>query len=111
MKHLFKIVVLIVLPVFSIAQTVNKTTIALDNTPAKEHVSMITNTEFALAGESIYYSFFAFEGNNTSTISKIGYVELIAPDKTIVLSDKLKLNKGIAQGDFFITNKNKNRSL
>jgi hypothetical protein len=106
MKHFFKIIVLLILPVFSIAQTVNKATIELNNiTIAKEHVNIITNTEFVLAGESIYYSFFAFEGDKTSTISKIGYVELVGADKTIILSDKLRLNKGIAQGDFFIPTK------
>lgn len=106
MKHFFKIIVLFVLPVLSIAQTVNKTAVGLQNIPiGEEHVTIITNTEFALVGESIYYSFFAFEGNTPSTISKIGYTELVAADKTVILSEKLRLKNGNAQGGFFIPTK------
>ncbi len=106
MKYIFKIIILLILPVFCIAQTVNKTNVELQNIPiGEEYVNIITNTEFALVGESIYYSFFAFEGNRPSSISKIGYVELIAADKTVILSDKLRLKDGVAQGDVFIPSK------
>lgn len=69
-----------------------------------EHIYVHANTNTLLTGESCYYNLYCLNsGNNTaSAISKVAYIELIDTDKKSVLKQKIHLNNGIAQGDFFI---------
>lgn len=61
------------------------------------------NTLTPLAGETIYYKFYSLDINNTlSTISKVGYIELINDSYEVVLTQKIELKKSIGYGDIFI---------
>ncbi|WP_452598961.1 hypothetical protein [Pontimicrobium sp. MEBiC01747] len=106
MKNLFKISILFLLPLFITGQEITTKKVTLNHIPIhKERVNIITNTEFLLTGESIYYSFHVFEGDNLSTISKIGYVELVGANKNQIIKHKLRLKNGMAQGDIFVPTK------
>ncbi len=56
------------------------------------------------SGEYLYYSFHCFNAQNSrsSTISKVGYVALVNEDREYVLEQKIKLDRGVGQGDFFV---------
>lgn len=60
---------------------------------------------FIFAGEYVYYSFQCFNAQNSrpSNVSKVGYVALVNESKNFVLEQKIKLDKGLGQGDFFVT--------
>ncbi|GAA4272162.1 hypothetical protein U6A24_11700 [Aquimarina gracilis] len=62
------------------------------------------NTTLLFAGEYLYYRLYCFNGesNLLSEISKIAYVELIDEKKKVVFKQKVKLENGLGQGDFFI---------
>ncbi|MGB5555318.1 MAG: hypothetical protein WBM83_11715 [Flavobacteriaceae bacterium] len=55
-------------------------------------------------GEYLVYSVYCINAYsyNLSEVSKIGYVELVSEKGELVFSHKLRLEKGRAQGDFFI---------
>ncbi|UII75801.1 hypothetical protein LV716_16285 [Flagellimonas sp. HMM57] len=75
----------------------------LDDT-GRERVFIHYNTSFALVGEYLYYKFYCLETktNRFSNISKIGYIELIAENGERVFKQKVRLDKGLGQGDFFL---------
>ncbi|MEM7487005.1 MAG: hypothetical protein AAF348_17495 [Bacteroidota bacterium] len=75
----------------------------LDNT-GQERVFIHYNTSFALVGEYLYYKFYCLETktNRLSNISKIGYVELIGENGERIFKQKVRLDKGLGQGDFFL---------
>ncbi|MEO0570936.1 MAG: hypothetical protein AAF039_04470 [Bacteroidota bacterium] len=56
-------------------------------------------------GEYLYYGFQCFNAQNSrpSAVSKVGYVALINENREYVLEQKIKLDKGLGQGDFFIS--------
>lgn len=56
-------------------------------------------------GEYLYYSFQCFNAQNSrpSSVSRVGYVALINENKEYVLEQKIKLDKGLGQGDFFVS--------
>jgi len=62
------------------------------------------NTTTVVTGETLYCKLYCLNpSNNTpSTISKIAYIELIEKTQKSVLKQKLYLDNGKAQGDFFI---------
>ncbi len=70
----------------------------------KEKTFIEINNEILVAGESLYYKFFCLlqNDNTLSNISKIAYVELIDNEHNKLFNHKIKLEKGIAYGDFFI---------
>jgi hypothetical protein len=69
----------------------------------RETVHLSFNANMFLVGETLYYNFFCLTDNNTpSSISKIGYVELIGENGEILFKHKLKLEDGLSSGDFFI---------
>ncbi|WP_417558844.1 hypothetical protein [Mesoflavibacter zeaxanthinifaciens] len=81
---------------------------SLDNSnsfSSQEKPILQTNTDFVLVGEYVYYKLFTVTNNSLSTVSKIGYVELVNAKKEVVLSHKLKLNNGVGYSDFFIPSK------
>lgn len=71
---------------------------------AQEKVYINHTGPLALTGEYVYYSFSCFntQTNRVSDISKLGYVSLVNSKGEFVLTQKLKLDKGLAQGDFFL---------
>jgi len=75
----------------------------LDNTP-EETVLIHTNTNLSFAGEYLYYKFYCVlsESLIPSTLSKVGYVDLINEHKEIVFQHKLALTNGTGFSEFFI---------
>lgn len=71
---------------------------------AQEKVYINHTGPMALTGEYIYYSFSCFntQTNRVSNISKLGYVSLVNSNGEFVFTQKLRLDKGLAQGDFFL---------
>ena len=72
--------------------------------PAKEKIFIHLNSTFFLTGENLFYKIYCLnaETNTLSKISKISYVELVAKNKNVVFSHKIRLESGLGQGDFFI---------
>jgi hypothetical protein len=70
---------------------------------AQEKVVVQPNETLLFAGESMYYTLYCFDAktNNYSNNSKIAYVELVG-ENTIVFKQKIKLIKGVGNGDFFV---------
>lgn len=74
------------------------------DTKINETIFITPNTNSYLTGETLRYKLFCIDKiNNTASIySKIAYVELIDSNKKSVFIHKLFLEKGNANGDFFI---------
>ncbi len=74
------------------------------NSIPREKAFIEINDEVLVAGEPLYYKLFCLiQNDNTfSKISKIAYVELIDKEYNKLFKHKIKLEKGIAYGDFFI---------
>ncbi|GAB5475848.1 MAG: hypothetical protein Mars2KO_39470 [Maribacter sp.] len=70
----------------------------------KETVFIHFNDALLLSGEYLYYSFFCLESQNLtpSPVSKIGYVTMLGKNNKLVFQQKIKLNHGAGQGDFFV---------
>ena len=70
----------------------------------QESVFVHYNTNLLFAGEQFLYKIYCFndESKKLSNISKIGYIELITKDKSIVFRHKIRLEAGLGDGDFFI---------
>ncbi|UZO79789.1 hypothetical protein NBT05_12605 [Aquimarina sp. ERC-38] len=69
-----------------------------------ERIFMHVNSTFFLPGETIYYKMYCLSNQTKklSSLSKIAYVELINEDKSILFTQKIKMNNGVGQGDYFI---------
>ena len=69
-----------------------------------EKVYLSTSEKLVFAGEYLYYGFYCFNAQNSrfSTISKVGYVALVNAEKSYVFEQKLRLDKGLGQGEFFV---------
>ena len=69
-----------------------------------ETVFVHSNATTFVSGETLFYQLYCLnpENNIPSTISKIGYVELLDNKKASVFKHKLFLEDGIGQGDFFV---------
>jgi len=57
------------------------------------------------AGEYVYYAFQCFNAQNSrlTEVSKVGYVALVDENREYVLEQKIKLDGGLGQGDFFVS--------
>lgn len=57
------------------------------------------------SGEYLYYAFHCFnaQSNKLTNISKVAYVALVDEKQNYIFEHKIKLTKGLGQGDFFIT--------
>jgi hypothetical protein len=55
-------------------------------------------------GEYLYYAFYCFnaQNNRASDISFVGYVALVNQQGEYVLEQKVRLQKGMSHGDFFV---------
>ncbi|WP_271766346.1 hypothetical protein [Aquimarina algiphila] len=62
------------------------------------------NTSLLFVGEYLYYNVYNFTTNDKllSTLSKIAYVILVNEKGEPVFKHKIKLDKGLGQGDFFV---------
>ncbi len=71
---------------------------------AQEKVFVHHTGPLVFAGETLYYAYHCFNAqtNRSSEISLIGYVALVNGQGEIVKEQKIKLEDGMAQGDFFI---------
>jgi hypothetical protein len=71
----------------------------------QEKVFVNNTGPMIFAGEYLFYSFQCFNAQNSrlSNVSKIGYVALVNENREYVLEQKIKLDKGLGQGDFFIS--------
>lgn len=71
----------------------------------QEKVYISHTGPIAFSGEYFYYGFQCFNAQNgrVSNVSKIGYMALVNEEGEYVIEQKIKLNKGLGQGDFFIT--------
>ena len=72
----------------------------------QEQILVHANSDFILTGETIFYTVYCLmeQTNSLSELSKYAYVELVNSDKKSILKQKVKLTKGLGQGDIFITN-------
>ncbi len=70
----------------------------------QETIFVHFNTSFLFAGEYLYYKVYCFNqsAKKLSDISKIAYIELIGEDGDKVFSQKVRLEKGEGEGDFFV---------
>jgi len=70
----------------------------------QESVYMHFNSATLLVGEQLYYTVYCLNSTteNLSSLSKIAYVELIGENKKNIFKQKIKLKKGLGQGDFKI---------
>ncbi len=75
----------------------------LDKVP-EEIVNIHVNTKLVFAGEYLYYKFYCMlaESMALSTLSKVGYVDLINEQKKVVFQHKLMLINGTAYSEFFM---------
>ena len=70
---------------------------------ATEKIRLHTNATTLVSGETLYYKLYCHDaGNRPGQLSKIAYVSLVGPDRKAVFTQKLYLENGVAQGDFFI---------
>jgi len=69
----------------------------------KEIPKLVINTDILICGERLHYKVFTLvESGEISSLSKISYVSLRDERDSVVLNHKLKLERGLAHGTFFI---------
>ncbi|UMB52673.1 hypothetical protein MKD41_10030 [Lutibacter sp. A64] len=70
----------------------------------QEKIFIHYNSSFLLTGETFYYKLYCLnrDTNVLSNLSKIAYVALVDSDLNEVFKQKIKLESGLGQGDFFI---------
>ncbi|WPO80513.1 hypothetical protein [Flavobacterium sp. KACC 22761] len=69
-----------------------------------ENIFVHANNTTLVAGETLHCKFYCLNApaNNFSSISKIARVELINSEKQIIFSNKIYIDNGTSEGDFFI---------
>ncbi|MFH6604032.1 hypothetical protein ACEZ3G_11130 [Maribacter algicola] len=69
-----------------------------------EKIYVHYNTNLLFPGEYVYYSVYCINAqtNRLSNISRMAYIELVDSDLTTRITQKVRLEAGRAQGDFFI---------
>jgi hypothetical protein len=68
-----------------------------------EKLFIHTNTTTFLTGETLYCKLYSLSVDNTpSAVSKIAYIELLENTRKSIFRQKVFLENGIAQGDFFL---------
>lgn len=86
----------------SFGQTFQNNTEA--GTNIKESIFMHQNTTLLFSGEYLYYTLYCLDLNEKqlSELSKIAYIELVGEDLNTIFKHKIKLDKGLGQGDYFV---------
>lgn len=84
-------------------KVVNNNPLAYNNIH-QEKLFVHLNTTLLLTGEHFYYKVYCLnsETNRLSYLSKIAYIELINADKDQIFKQKIRLESGLGQGNFFI---------
>lgn len=74
------------------------------NQTAQEQIFIHFNTALLFSGEYLYYKVYNIDSRTglMSTLSKLGYVELIGENGNRVFRHKIRLEDGLGQGDYFI---------
>ena len=69
-----------------------------------EQVFMHYNTNFLISGDQLYFRIYCLnkETKKLSDLSKIAYVELVNSDLKLIFKRKIRLEKGLGQGDYFL---------
>ncbi len=82
----------------------NNTSNEKANPLVDEAVFINMNSTTFVNGETLYYKLNCFKNSDKkpSTISKVAYVELIDGDKKVIFRNKLFLENGSGDGDYFI---------
>ena len=106
-KHILKLVILLFLSQnFIYAQYIlkNESDVKWYNSIHQEKMFVHHNTSLLFTGEYLYYKLYCINSssNNLSNTSKIAYIELISEHGATVFKHKIKLEKGLGQGDFFV---------
>ena len=69
----------------------------------RENTKLVINTNVLLAGESLQYKIYNHTDSGIpSSLSKVAYVSLRGVKDSVIFEHKLRLEKGMAQGFFFI---------
>jgi hypothetical protein len=106
MKNTLSHILLFLAPLFCIAQYVVRDIEEVNNLNilSQERVYVSVSENVFLPGEYLFYQFYCFNSANSklSNISSVGYIELIDQKGEIKTHQKLRLEHGLAQGDFFI---------
>ncbi|WP_228235305.1 hypothetical protein [Allomuricauda sp. M10] len=71
---------------------------------AQEKVYVHHTGPLVFAGEYLHYAFYCFNAQTSrpTNISVVGYVALVSEEGKYILEQKIRLDKGLSQGDFFI---------
>ncbi len=82
----------------------NEDQVARYKTIPQERIIAHINTSLFLTGEYLYYKVYCTNNKTAhlSDLSKIGYVELIGEKGEQLFKQKIKLDNGLGNGDFFI---------
>ncbi len=105
-KNLFIIFIIGLSSFFIKAQNLGE---SLDNKAVvtalgQEKIFVHHNASVLMSGESLFYKFYTLNyKKEPSTISKIGYIELVNESFEVVAYQKIELNNGSAYGDIFIS--------
>ncbi|WP_294958986.1 hypothetical protein [uncultured Flavobacterium sp.] len=102
-KQLLFLMLLFIQIEFACAQSLQNKN-SLPNITAQETIFIHSNTTTFLTGETLYFKLYCLNplNNTTSLVSKIAYVELIDSEKKSLQKNKIYLDKGIGNGDYFI---------
>lgn len=86
---------------YSICQ--NNKLLTIENFP-QEKIFVHTNSNFFVTGEEIHFKIYCLNAskNNMSTLSKIGYIELIDENNNSVYKQKIRLKNGENDGAIFL---------
>ncbi|NAS13068.1 hypothetical protein [Poritiphilus flavus] len=76
---------------------------ALKQTPL-ESLYLHQSSSILFPGEYLYYSIYCLNTRSLkmSNISQVAYVELLGEDGSKIFTNKIKLRRGMGQGDFFL---------
>jgi hypothetical protein len=101
------LLIIVVLCSKQLSFTQNNTIRNTDNTLLNsnpEKLFLHCNATTFVTGETLYYKLYSLNPIKTTamTVSKITYIELVGEDNKIIFLQKLFLENGLGQGDFFV---------
>ncbi len=106
-KHIIFSALFLVFSLVGWSQYIVKTPTELENLKKlpQEKIYVDNTGPIVFAGEYLYYALYCFnaQSNKLTTISRLAYVALVNDEREIVFEHKLKLQKGLGQGDYFIS--------
>ncbi|EAR03018.1 hypothetical protein [Maribacter sp. HTCC2170] len=106
-----KKVLLLMLFLFVVNVTVNGQSIPKDQAIEEgfenispERIYIHFNTTLLFPAEYLYYRVYCFDKKTErlSKISKIAYVELVSENQEVIFKQKVRLQEGVGQGDYFV---------